>query len=1234
MMKKKKNLKKADPGALLNPGDPLKIDWHSLAQNFDPQKLTSQQDVDAIVGMFQKLHPQGADLLSKDHNPLPLPSEEPDPTGGVKKLPTREGILGGLALADMLLPPDRIHNPVVRPLMTPNPHSNGTGSEAIYATGGQVEAPGNDPYHSKYLQYLTTGKMPYSVMDPEYKKFQGYLQDQAVHQKAHQDAVGPYKPTPAQTQIKAALSTATALNPTVGLVTGPLGSGTSIYTGTRYAMDGQWGNALQDYGEAVVDLIPGVNSVYKKINRSAYAASRAYQWYNAEKDIFSAKKQDGTPLVDTTAKKAKFDLGGPLPGSHTGGDELTKKYGQYVQDRQGWLQLAGKKLGGATARDMAVKAAQQTGLNPAMLYASAMEEGMNLRYQKPDEASEAYNNASRKDKAMSQYPVDGFLNYGLDTFGDAYPTLVKKGYLPQDFQQKFHPYQALNEKKQAVNTAAFQSDSDALQAKAAMMALSRDQVVDYAKKQKLALSPEATDFFTMASYNGGQGNAQKMLGYFQKNNLLKDNAFLKTAPQKYRQIYDHVMHRYQGAQMLHGEGVFADGGQVGGDTLHIGEEGAAVPLSQNPYDGGTLEFVGPSHADGGIPMQYGSHQIEVEGKETAVKDAVGNLHIMGNLKVPGTNKKFKDMSKELARSERKAQKQKSAGEQLLQGLTGADPNDVLRQNASQLTILGADAKQKSLAQKKQDLAGLQQAILEASEHLGVEPSKLLKKAKNGMTLAANGLKTPPGLDPATVAQLAQQYGVDPTVIQKLISQESQNDSQARSNRGALGIMQLMPETAKKYGLSKKQLTSSDPEDMKKVVSAGIQEFAALTKRNGGDTTLALAAYNGGQGAVDYVKKKLGKSSITGEQWLHFMQQRHNQSPSANRHAWQNETLDYVKNIATPHSDEEFNHEAQKFNRKYYTPALPTQTPHTTPGLTPLTPQLRQLPKAPPEDPKKEADTPVDTTYQGHFNLQPFDRGASPSNVEPLKLEQYAPELVATALNHPQAVWMQQYQPQYLQPYQVSYQDAVNQNNAQLRGYERMFADDPSVMGAMAAQTYEANSRVLGEQFRQNQQIEADTINKNVGIANDAQLKNLSLADTQYVRQQEALSKTRALNQEALSSVSSKLLQNNLENRRLAAYENLYDYRFQDTDGDGVPETLRYLGPEAQFNFDPSYQPTQDGYQTITKKKYGPYGQDAGYEVTNKELIPQGQTTSARKGKKGQDGTSLTSLYNQMVAKLR
>jgi hypothetical protein len=198
----------------------------------------------------------------------------------------------------------------------------------------------------------------------------------------------------------------------------------------------------------------------------------------------------------------------------------------------------------------------------------------------------------------------------------------------------------------------------------------------------------------------------------------------------------------------------------------------------------------------------------------------------------------------------------------------------------------------------------------------------------------------------------------------------------------------------------------------------------------------------------------------------------------------------------------------------------------------------------------------------------------------------------------------------------------------------MFADDPSVMGAMAAQTYEANSRVLGEQFRQNQQIEADTINKNVGIANDAQLKNLSLADTQYVRQQEALSKTRALNQEALSSVSSKLLQNNLENRHLAAYENLYDYRFQDTDGDGVPETLRYLGPEAQFNFDPSYQPTQDGYQTITKKKYGPYGQDAGYEVTNKELIPQGQTTSARKGKKGQDGASLTSLYNQMVAKLR
>jgi hypothetical protein len=187
---------------------------------------------------------------------------------------------------------------------------------------------------------------------------------------------------------------------------------------------------------------------------------------------------------------------------------------------------------------------------------------MNRRILHPDEVGKQF--PSKLDRT---YPIDGYQSYGLDTFSDVYPQLVKKGYLKDDFQSKFSPYTAVNEQKQKVNTAGFVDDNSALQAKAAMMAYTRDQLTDYTKKKNLTLSPEANDFFTLASYNSGMGNGQKMLDYFNENGLLKDNAFLKTKPKKYTGIYTNVMRRIQGANMLHGEGKMRNGGilEDGGD---------------------------------------------------------------------------------------------------------------------------------------------------------------------------------------------------------------------------------------------------------------------------------------------------------------------------------------------------------------------------------------------------------------------------------------------------------------------------------------------------------------------------------------------------------------------------------------------------------------------------------------------------------------------------------------------
>jgi hypothetical protein len=266
------------------------------------------------------------------------------------------------------------------------------------------------------------------------------------------------------------------------------------------------------------------------------------------------------------------DSGDPTP--------QVKKYGDYVSGREAWLNWANKPLLGGNFKDITTKAAQAEKLNPALLGASSLEEGVNQRIKSPDTVSEAYVNANKKGQ-LKDYAVDGFYNYGLDTFGDNYDTLVKKGYLTSDFKSNFIPYQAQNEKHQKINTAAFRDDASAMQAKAAMLAYNRDQFNQYAQKKQVQLSPEAQDFFTLATYNGGIGNSQKMLDYYNQQGLLKDNAFLTKKPKLYAGIYDNVMHRMQGAQMLSGEHVFKNGGEVKADSLPTYyDEGSAHDLDE------------------------------------------------------------------------------------------------------------------------------------------------------------------------------------------------------------------------------------------------------------------------------------------------------------------------------------------------------------------------------------------------------------------------------------------------------------------------------------------------------------------------------------------------------------------------------------------------------------------------------------------------------------------------------
>jgi hypothetical protein len=91
-----------------------------------------------------------------------------------------------------------------------------------------------------------------------------------------------------------------------------------------------------------------------------------------------------------------------------------------------------------------------------------------------------------------------------------------------------------------------------------------------------------------------------------------------------------------------------------------------------------------------------------------------------------------------------------------------------------------------------------------------------------------------------IAAMSEAHGVDPLLVRALIQVESNYKPKAKSPRGAMGLMQLMPSTAREYRVR-------NPFDPRTNIEAGIMHLKSLIDRWG--TEVALAAYNAGEGAV-------------------------------------------------------------------------------------------------------------------------------------------------------------------------------------------------------------------------------------------------------------------------------------------------------------------------------------------------------------------------------------------------
>ena len=94
-----------------------------------------------------------------------------------------------------------------------------------------------------------------------------------------------------------------------------------------------------------------------------------------------------------------------------------------------------------------------------------------------------------------------------------------------------------------------------------------------------------------------------------------------------------------------------------------------------------------------------------------------------------------------------------------------------------------------------------------------------------------------------VREAAERHHMDPALVRAVIETESGWNAAAKSRKGALGLMQLIPTTAVRFGVN-------DAFSPQQNVDAGVRYLKTLLQRYNGNLDLALAAYNAGEGAVD------------------------------------------------------------------------------------------------------------------------------------------------------------------------------------------------------------------------------------------------------------------------------------------------------------------------------------------------------------------------------------------------
>lgn len=137
-------------------------------------------------------------------------------------------------------------------------------------------------------------------------------------------------------------------------------------------------------------------------------------------------------------------------------------------------------------------------------------------------------------------------------------------------------------------------------------------------------------------------------------------------------------------------------------------------------------------------------------------------------------------------------------------------------------------------------------LMALGNNVAFAAGKSPKKLKGCLGLSAKDLNLRAAPYQEAIAANAKRYGVDQSLIKAVIAVESCFRIKARSHANAQGLMQLIPATAERFGVT-------NPYSIKQNIRGGTKYLSWLNKRFRGNLSKTLAGYNAGEGAVDKYK---------------------------------------------------------------------------------------------------------------------------------------------------------------------------------------------------------------------------------------------------------------------------------------------------------------------------------------------------------------------------------------------